>query len=322
MSGVTGLVDTLMADKLSLRADLVRLPSASVVPGPGPMVPVEPVGNDVRVLSDAARDRQFFAAASPAAGVAQAASGGQELSIAAREIGTILAGLPSPAGPATAASALVLDRLLAQPGALGRSLAAAVATSGLFYESHLAAFAAGQLDACALQLEPQAAFGSRADGQAREPRADVPGKDGPQSVPQLVAQGARGDPQALLHPQARALIAAQLDVLATGMFHWRGQAWPGAAMEWSVWEDCSKRRGEAVTGNGAPGWSTTFSLLLPRLGQVNFRLSLSASTLRAGVVASEAACASLRAGTGELQERLAAAGLELPGLAVSTSSAP
>ena len=80
--------------------------------------------------------------------------------------------------------------------------------------------------------------------------------------------------------------------------------------------------GEEWPWPGTAVFQTTFSLLLPQLGQVRFRLSLAGSAVRAGVAASDAASAPLRAATGELQQRLAAAGLELPALAVSPWSAP
>lgn len=318
MSGLTGLVDTLVADKLLQRSDLLRLPTAAAVLGPGPALAVEAVTNDVRILSDAARGRQMFSGNSPGMPVPNTASAAQAFSTAARAISAILANLPAAAGPAQGAAAVVPDRDAATPQALFHGLVAAVATSGVFYESHVAAFAAGLLDGSTLAREPQASWGAGV-GCAMEAADSGFGRSDALVLDAKAAPTgpSRADFQALGVAQASLLVARQLEVLATGIFQWRGEAWAGVPMEWSLRERSGGQGAGETQAEGAPGWSTTLALTLPQLGQVTFRLSLSGSKLRASVAANEHASAPLRAGAGQLRQRLAAAGIEMPELAVS-----
>jgi len=170
------------------------------------------------------------------------------------------------------------------PAAVARTLAAAVGHSGLFYESHLAAFAAGALPRDQLDREPQAAWRTEpAPAQPRE--AAAPGSE--------------------LAPEAKALVAQQLQLLASGVFQWQGQAWPGAALEWELREDRSQ---PAPGENAAPRWLTTLRLTLPQLGAVEAHLTLHGPGLHAEVTADGDAAARLRARAGELAQALAAAG--------------
>lgn len=316
MSGVTGLVDTSVADKLAQRPDLVRLPSASVVPGLDPVVQVTAVANDVRIQSDAARARQMFAGAgSPAsqpAGTAAPAPA-DELSIAARAIGAVLADLTGPARPVTGAGPLAPRGAATTPQALARSLATALSASGLFYESHLAAFTAGLVPRADLELEPQANLPMATATAAV--RTDGAGPNPP------AADAAASAMAGLVHPQARGIVSQQLDLLASGVFQWRGEAWPGVPLEWRVEEDRCAPHGDDEA-SAARGWTTTLSLAMPDLGVVDVRLSLSGATLAAALTAGDAAVPRLRERAGDLQEQLAALGLDLPRVAIETRGAP
>lgn len=134
-------------------------------------------------------------------------------------------------------------------------------------------------------------------------------------------------PAEMIHPQTVALVHQQLDLLATSVFRWSGQAWPNVPMEWSIHE-------EADQPGDAPGdqrnderqerprsWSTTVSLSLPRLGAVDLRLSLTGELVQARLAASETATlARLRNDSGELGPRLEAAGLRLQDLQITAMS--
>lgn len=311
MSGVTGLVDTSVADKLAQRPDLVRLPSASVVPGLDPVVQVTAVANDVRIQSDAARARQMFAGAgSPAsqpAGTPMPAPA-DELSVAARAISAVLADLAGPARPVTGAGPLAPHGAATTAPALARSLAAALSASGLFYESHLAAFTAGLLPRADLELEPQ----------ARLPMATAR-PDG--AGPSPLAEAGQGAAAGIVHPQARAIVSQQLDLLASGVFQWRGEAWPGVELEWRIEEDRSAPRG-GDEASAAGSWSTTLSLAMPDLGVVDVRLRLSGTSLATALTVGDGAASRLRERAGELHEQIEALGLDLPRVAIETRGAP
>lgn len=300
MSGVTGLIDTAVADKLSQRADLVRVARTSLVPGPTAATEVEAAVNDVLVASDAPRDRQVFAATALAQGGSPTASVVQALSNAGRAIGTLLADLPAPVGPALGTVPLGDDARTAAE-ILARNLARAVTGSGLFYESHLAALARGLLDVSALAHEPQSGWTPHTrDAQAH---------------------AATGDAAAVIHPQARMVVAQQLDLLATGAFRWCGEAWPGVPMQWVVRKE--EHPAERQAGPAQPRWSTSFSVHLPRLGRVHVALTLAGCSLHARVCGeTDRAVELLIASAGELTQQAAAAGLHLPDVTFARGTAP
>jgi hypothetical protein len=167
MSGVTPLVDTLLVTRLAQRADLVPLKAQLEIAGPGATPPVEGVTNDIRLPSRAALQQQLDVGlnggdrrdAAPLA----SPGGSVTLSAAARTVSAIL---DFPAG--TAPKILGGEPLWphSQPlvaRLLTATLAHTVATSGLFYESHLQQYAAGTRTLAQLAQEPQA----RLDGMEK-----------------------------------------------------------------------------------------------------------------------------------------------------------
>jgi hypothetical protein len=129
----------------------------------------------------------------------------------------------------------------------------------------------------------------------------------------------------VIHPQAVTLVHQQLDLLATAVFRWNGQAWPGVSMDWSIHQEIDEREGRGATEEAeAPRpWSTTVSLDLPRLGSVDLRLSLAGPSVQARLKAREASTiARLRADSGELSLRLQTAGLRLQEFRVDAMEQP
>jgi len=163
MSGLTSLVDTLLATRLAQRQDLLALKSQVAIPGPEAVAGVEKITNDVRLPSRAALERSLApglsgeghegAPASPP-GSARAVT----LSTVARAIGVIL-GTPDGANTSTRIRSAdpLWSRSLPPPAhLLAARLADTVACSGLFYESHLQQFALGTRPLAQLIREPQA----------------------------------------------------------------------------------------------------------------------------------------------------------------------
>ena len=159
MSALAGLVDALLAARLTPRLDVLGIKPETTIGAPGPAIAVGKVANDVRLPSNAALDRQISAAGS--GGSAHASSGAgpsaaTQLSLAARVIGAVLADLQAEPGPVRGAAPLSAGRQPASAQALAGTLAQTVSASGLFYESHLAEFAAGGRTLAQMAQEPQA----------------------------------------------------------------------------------------------------------------------------------------------------------------------
>jgi hypothetical protein len=121
-----------------------------------------------------------------------------------------------------------------------------------------------------------------------------------------------------VHPDATTLVRQQLDTLATQQFRWMGEAWPGTPMQWQITreQDDTPARGEGEPDTIAGGvWTTRLVLEFPNLGTVEARLRLSGSGIEARLAAP--ACVNLLAAARtQLQDRLAATGLDLTALAV------
>lgn len=191
MSGVTPLVDTLLATRLGQRVDLVPLKAEQEIAGPGAVVNVEKVANDVRLPSREALQRELgpglVGRDGAALGFAQARhEGAVTLSAAARTVSALL-NLPVGTTPAIRGRApLQSDMRTPAVPVLTAALARTVAESGLFYESHLQHFAAGQRTLAQLAREPQAGLASPAAGPP--PADDGLASPGAAAVPSIYRQ--------------------------------------------------------------------------------------------------------------------------------------
>ncbi|WP_411886693.1 flagellar hook-length control protein FliK [Polaromonas sp. YR568] len=219
MSAVTPLVDTLLATRLGQRVDLVPLKAQVAITGPGAVSDVEQVENDVRLPSREALQRQLGPGLVGGGGAAldfsQARAGGAvTLSAAARTVSALLK-LPVGTTPAVRGLAPLLPDMRAPAvPVLAAALSRTVAESGLFYESHLQQFAAGQRTLAQLAREPQAGLASPAgktpapEGGLRLPAAgpaipplaalvlpssDVAGAPGVPSVPLYIESAPAAD---------------------------------------------------------------------------------------------------------------------------------
>jgi len=183
MSGLTPLVDTLLATRLAQRVDLVPLKPEVQVAGPGPVTQVEEVINDVRLPSRAAVEQQLgvgplkselrghgdLATARPNQAVT--------LSTAARTLSVILDGQTGVATRVVGSGPLLVSsQPLPSPAVIAATLARTVGHSGLFYESHLAQFAAGARSLAELAQEPQARL--EGSGKAGPVLTGWPGAEG------------------------------------------------------------------------------------------------------------------------------------------------
>ncbi len=363
MIGLTGLVDTQLASKLSQRLDLVALKAEVQIAAPGPTIQAEKVLNNVGLFSRAALDRQILAGASavpqpavPHPAVAQLPA--VELSVAARLINAVLTGIQVAAEPLRGTTPLwPLSSSSQAPltAALAATLAQTVANSGLFYESHLLQLATGSRTLAQLTQEPQARWAPPMAATTAATMAAtsdaLPGPAEPLlrgALQQALQQALEAAPvqragnlahpaggiatpgevsappvAEVIHPQAVVLLRQQLDLLASAVFRWSGEASPGVAMEWSIRKEQADQHADTLEEERPQRWATTLSLTLPRLGAVDIRLSLTGPIVQAHLAASEpATLARLQADAGELAQRLETAGLNLQALQVTALTRP
>ncbi|WP_423821855.1 flagellar hook-length control protein FliK [Salinisphaera sp. SPP-AMP-43] len=156
---------------------------------------------------------------------------------------------------------------LQQPrvSALASLLGQQVTTSGLFYESHLAQWVRGRYPLARLHAEPQAGLG--ASGHDRNAGTDsAPG-----------AGGTSDRAGAAVDPRLAAVVRQQAEMLASGVFQWQGQAWPGVPMRWQI-QERSNETGD--TSDERLTHTTSLSLELAGLGTFEARLSVGEDRVR------------------------------------------
>ena len=199
-------------------------------------------------------------------------------------MGKWLSGAVKGAGPIPTPQQPLLESPAQAATLLAPRLKAAVGQSGLFYESHLAQWAAGEMQLEEVLLEPQARL-SRAladDAEGTEEKAAAEYADS-STLP---------------------YIKEQLQMLHSGVFAWSGQAWPGQDMNLAV----SARE-------SAPGESeieATLSLALQRLGGIEAKVRFTVEGLFLDFVCERpGAAAVLKSGGDRLRSTLTSSGLHL-----------
>jgi hypothetical protein len=220
-----------------------------------------------------------------------------ELSKAARAIAGALNRAES--GPATPTAIIGKTPLMAEPAQTGttqlaRTLQETVAHSGLFYESHVAEWAAGQRALPELLKEPQM-----------------------RAAPELAAQMQRAaEAEAGPNLASAQLINLQLHAQEQARIVWQGEAWPGQNMEWEIERDA--QGGEDTDEAPSRQWRSTVRFEFPGLGTVSAALLLIDGALQIQLQAgSKQSAGALRSHAGTLERALAAAGAPLTALSIS-----
>lgn len=175
----------------------------------------------------------------------------------------------------------------------------------------------------------EAAYGALRAADGAAPMGTAGKAGGPEGLDDAPVQQSRSTASGLarhgesagntIHPEAVSLVRQQLDVLAMPVFRWNGEMWPGVPMQWDIREE--QAPGDMPAGaeaDSAPrSWSTRLAIKLPRLGEVEVRLSLAGATLQLQLGAREAATVGLLGEGGKaLPARLGDLGLQLAGLQV------
>lgn len=181
--------------------------------------------------------------------------------------------------------------------ALARQLSGAlrqsIANSGLFYEAHLKGILTGQYRLADLLNEPQAQLPARAP----TPHAASPATPVAQAEPshtgagQPAAAAASGSALAEatpgVDPATHALVRQQLEILADQTIQWRGEAWPGAAMDWRIERESRDGRSERDEDELNVPWQTHLRLQLAGLGEVHATIRLQGQSLALVLQASD-----------------------------------
>ena len=260
---------------------------------------------------------------------------------------TAAAGAPA----ARAAAAPVWPHPTMPTPQAAQRLAAALSGSGLFYESHLGAWAQGQQPLSVLLAQPQGrlspllqtAPGPQTTSSPSSTPASQPSAASataasaalqmPDAVPMprhaalaaysTVQSGPQvaSDPAALaarLPAELHGVVQQQLQALMQGQVIWEGLLWPGQTARWSLRPD-PEDRGRPQTPAERP-WTTQIDLDLPQLGPVQARLRLDGN--RVDVVLRHDAKVQERvdAALPQLRRALQTSGLEVGVLQLDQSS--
>ncbi|MES3024451.1 MAG: flagellar hook-length control protein FliK [Pseudomonadota bacterium] len=273
------------------------LAAADALPDAAPLLVFADGADDAHALERMGKAALSGAAAAGADDGAPAPAGNAHLSEAAKTLSSVLGAAlkhPDTSGAVRAAAPLA-PAPGAAPAQLALALREALASSGLFYESHLAEWAEGKRALADLLREPQMLRAAQ---------------DGP---------GARA---ALTDPATAQLINLQLGTQEHARLAWQGQLWPGQALQWDVAREQTEH-GRGAEPEAAADWHSRLRLRFPLLGEIDARLVLRGEVLelqlRTG--ADGAAAELLRRHAGALDGALAAAGIALSSLEIGAGGA-
>ena len=235
-----------------------------------------------------------------------------QLSDAARALSELVSASgrgPQPANATPQSTVTMLSDPAATPSERARALAQAISHSGLFYESHLLAWAQGRLPLSSLHSEPQARLADQLKDASPATRE---------------AAGA----------ELGSLLQRQLDALDGKPLAFAGLAWPGQPAEWRVQREAVDERGHERRNEAGgepddpeagqpPAWTTQIQLALPSLGALGAQLRVAGSQVTLALTLDNAAGAVLRAAhRGRLASALQGAGLTLTALTVQRPTSP
>ncbi|MDO9421300.1 MAG: flagellar hook-length control protein FliK [Herminiimonas sp.] len=237
--------------------------------------------------------------------------------------------------------------LVATPGASPPQIAAAlqnaVTFSGLFYESHVAQWAAGSRPASDLLLEPPAKQTNAplttpaSNGQAAA--ADTNGNElgkllsnvrewvgGERALTDLLrtsqtkqaddsAVSLLGKQQDVASNEGVKLISLQLDTLEQRRIMWQGELFPGQPLEWEISDDTPQQKADQAEPEKT--WNSTVRFSLPSLGSVSATIRLTGDHVQVQVnTANEEVATTLRNHGKLLVDALDSAGSTLDSLLI------
>lgn len=189
--------------------------------------------------------------------------------------------------------------LLPKPGMptdqMANALHDAITYSGVFYESHVSAWAEGRRPAEELMKEPQAQVGRQNGGDVN-----------------LLSQN---DPA---QSQLGQIINLQLNALEQQRLVWHGEVWPGQQMEWEINQEHGDGKQQTPDGEPPPPtWQSVVRFNFAHLGSVSATIRLIGEQIHVQIKAdNETATAALRGNTAMFADAMSAAGTSLDSLIV------
>jgi hypothetical protein len=234
-----------------------------------------------------------------------AATDAPQLSKTARMLSDIMQRMPDRTPPTLTPTGPLLTQPSAVPAELALALRTALVRSGLFYESHLANWVAGQDSLDGLMQEPQ----NRQSAETARTSLALALTDS-----QNLAEQKPANPM-------HTLLSQQLQVLESPHFVWRGELWPGQTLEWQLSQDAENAANDPTAPPGSAedaGWESHLKLSLPQLGALNVHIKLDAQQAFSIRVVPEQAAVTplLQNNQARLVEQLADAGCTLQSLTV------
>jgi len=196
-----------------------------------------------------------------------AAADAPQLSKTARMLSEIMQRVPERALPTLTPPGPLLSQAAAAPAELALALRTALVRSGLFYESHLANWVAGQDSLDGLMQEPQNRQVAEFTRSATATATAIALPDATGTV----------DPKPA-NPM-HTLLTQQLQVLESPQLAWRGELWPGQLLEWQIRQGIDPQADEpngALAHEDKAGWESHLKLTLPQLGTLNVIIKLDA----------------------------------------------
>lgn len=187
-----------------------------------------------------------------------------------------------------------------------------VSCSGLFYESHLAAWVAGSQPAWERLLRsPQARQGTLATVPDRE---DMASQSSDQSLTgTLMADGGKevGSSSFANEEQENIcrIVRQQLEVASTGQLAIRVQLWPEQWLHLDIQQEAEKK--SAAEPQPEKTWTVRFETQIPPLGRISARLRLTGTDLNVQMMANDDTRSALMAYAEDLKEALSKAGLKV-----------
>ncbi|MET3430861.1 hypothetical protein ABIC71_000324 [Herbaspirillum seropedicae] len=197
------------------------------------------------------------------------------------------------------APAPLLPRAGLPPEQMAGALKDAIAYSGVFYESHVSAWAAGQRPVEELLREPQAQVAAKHGGEIN-----------------LLSQN---DPA---QNQLGQIINLQLNALEQQRVLWHGEVWPGQKMDWEISQEHGQQESNTQADDEAPpSWHSVVRFDFAHLGGVSASIRLIGQQIHVQVKAdNESTAAALRGNSSLFADAMAAAGTSLDSLIVKQSN--
>ncbi|MBO9535826.1 flagellar hook-length control protein FliK [Herbaspirillum sp.] len=183
----------------------------------------------------------------------------------------------------------------APPGQVATALHDAIAYSGVFYESHVSAWAEGRRPAEELLKEPQSQVALQNAGDVK-----------------LLSQN---DPA---QSQLGQIINQQLNALEQQRVVWHGEVWPGQHMEWEINQEHQGDNAQQQDGKAeTPSWHSMVRFNFAHLGGVSASIRLIGEQIHVQVKTDNAqTAAALRSNSAMFADAMSAAGTSLDSLVV------